>query len=202
MRSSLARRVMLLSLAGGLIVFCLAAKAQTEVRCPTPGTTLKTSTGQEVEFIGDANASVCRVRDVPTGKVHERILGGIFNPSNSNAAKIQSLSPLQLGKSITYDHKGPSVTGEFSSWTYVISVEKYEQVVTPAGVFPCYVILSSEETQRLMGKWERRYWYSPDVGYIIKYEFRTRWGQDPPKLPKDWIMVELKRPPEARAAGK
>jgi hypothetical protein len=197
---------MLMCLAGGLIAFGLTAKAQTEVRCPTPGTTLKTSTGDTVEFIGDAHSSICRVRNIQTGKVHERVLGGALSPTfrviQPNLATVQSLSPLQVGKSVNFDYKGPAVTGEFGSWTYVLSVEKYEPVATSAGVFPCYVILYSEETQRYTGKWERRYWYSPDIGYIIKYEFRTIRGDDPPDPPKNWVLVELKRPPEDRSANK
>ncbi len=84
------------------------------------------------------------------GRVSEKILGGALAPGfrtvQPNLAKVQSLFPLQVGKRVAFDYRGPSVTGEINSWSYVLSVEKYEPVTTSAGVFPCYVILYSEET--------------------------------------------------------
>ena len=186
-----------------LVILCIAifpqsAVAQSgEVRCPAPKTQLKNSIGGTAESLGNAGAFVCRFKNLATGKKDERILGAFDFAApdvQANLDKFRSLIPLQVGKRMSYAYSGASNLGGSGDWSYTISIEKYETITIPVGTFPSFVILQVEQTHASGGRWERRWWYSPLLGHIIKFEFKTVQGNPPPNYPRNWELIEIRTP--------
>jgi len=48
------------------------------------------------------------------------------------------------------------------------------------------------------GLWQRRYWYAPQVGYAVKFEYQAIRGNPPQNYPKDWMLTGLKTAAAAR----
>lgn len=88
--------------------------------------------------------------------------------------------PISVGKSWLYETDGrESNWGNFRLKHY-ITVEAFEEVETPAGKFKAYRIFRDTITAiRREPRGEVRFWYSPEVGQVIK----ARWG----------ILKEFKR---------
>ena len=138
-----------------------------EVRCPTPGAQLTFSDGSHIEAVSGQGNYVCRFKSLKTQKTFDRLFGS-FLPTNplveANAEKFRSLAPFQVGRKITFKNSGASVRGTDGFWFHEVSIERFETVTTAAGTFSAFVILWNEQTSG-GGRWQSRYWYSPDVNY-------------------------------------
>src|SRR5437762_2822619 len=80
---------------------------------------------------------------------------------------------------------------------------------TPPGTFSVFVILYDQQSPQFNhGRWQYRYWYSPDVNHVVKFEYRPLRGDLPPNYPKNWELTAYTSPsaqpsrtgPEAAAA--
>jgi hypothetical protein len=158
-----------------------------QVRCPAPGVRFVFSNSDAVLIsVQDVGNHACRYRSGVTGTSFERIL--TFNLSSEivrdNADRIRSIIPLQVGHKTSFHHSGGRLH-------YELSVESYEEAVTPVGRFPAFVLLyreiglTSPSTQH-----ERRWWYAPSIGYAVKYEYRAVQGA-PAAGPRNWELVEI-----------
>jgi hypothetical protein len=131
-----------------------------------------------------------------TGQTFDRLLAAFAASAptvKANAGKFATLDPLQVGKSITYETSGASNSGSDGAWTYKVSIERFENVSTPAGKFPSYVILSVENSFSAGGsRLERRWWYSPTVGHIVKFEYKLISGIPPKPYPSNWHLSDLR----------
>lgn len=166
-----------------------------EAHCPKPGTQFTYSDGGRIEAVSDQGNYVCRFKSLKTQKTFDRLLGA-FLPTGPHAEKIRSLAPFEVGHKISFENSGPDVLGGDGFWFHGISIERFETIVTPAGTFSAYVILSDDQAvQSSHGRWQRRYWYSPDVSHVVKFEYLTLQGAPPPKYPRNWELTAYKPPP-------
>src|SRR6266404_1939589 len=195
----MARRV--LCTCPGLILVAQATAAQSgEVRCTSTGTQLSFSEGTTVESLGDAVGFICRFNNARTARGFDRILGHLDLSSpliKANLDRIRTLIPLQVGKGISFVGTGADNLGGNGTWSYSISVEKYEAVVTPAGTLQSFLILWVEQSFGSGGKWERRWWYSPQVGYAVQVEFKTTHGNPPKPYPPNYQLTTIRLPQSA-----
>ncbi len=172
------------------------ANAQTgEFQCPPTNAVLRFSTGSSLESAGEAGQYICRFKNVRTGKLTDVLLGAFspaVEPIKGNLAKIQSLVHFQVGRSVTFESSGAGDRGfDDGAWHVTLSVEKMEQVTVPAGTFLAYVVLYDEQSGRAGGRWQRRYWYAPQIGgYAVRYEYQAIRGRAPAKYPQPWTLVE------------
>jgi hypothetical protein len=72
-------------------------------------------------------------------------------------------------------------------------VEKCERTTVPAGTFDAFVILFVEQLFDGNGLWEHRWWYAPEVGYVVNSKYRAIRGTPPRRVPSDWYVVEIKK---------
>ena len=175
------------------------ALAEGQLHCPATGTQLSFSDGGAIESLGEVSDSICRFKNRQTSATYERILGA-FVPTaaiiKTNMQKIRSLIPLKVGKRVTFETSGASNLGGDGAWQYTLLIEKAETIVTPAGTLATFVLLYQEQTFGSGGKWERRYWYSPEVGHVVKFEFKTIHGSPPKPYPSNWTLTEVRAPGE------
>ncbi len=108
-------------------------------------------------------------------------------------AELRSLIPLQVGKKVSFQYAAADDRGANVTWTITVSVEKYEQVTTPAGTWSCFVMLQTDQILAGTGTWEYRWWYCPDIRYLAKFEFRTVQGHPPKDTPRNSYLVEMVR---------
>jgi hypothetical protein len=192
MRRALYGSITLLSIAWSTATL---AQEPVVIRCPDVGTKFRVSPSNvTIEVIEDLGAGICRYRNAANGRDFTQFVE--FNvkakPIESNLEKIRSLSPLQVGKSVSFTYSGPATRGTDGAWTYTVAVEKFETVKVPAGDFPAYVILYDERGFGGGGRWQSRWWYSPVVRYPVQFEYLTLRGNPPPSYPKDWKLGEVK----------
>lgn len=188
-------------LLGLLLAFGSAASESAaqagEIRCPTPGTRLTFSYGGHIEAVSDQGNYVCRFKNLNTWKTFDSLFGS-FLPTGPlikpNVDKFRSLAPFQVGRKMTFDASGASVRGTDGFWINEISIERFEKVTTAAGTFSAFVILWDERTFARHGRWQSRYWYSPDVNYTVKYEYGALRGHPPPNYPKNWELTAYTTP--------
>jgi hypothetical protein len=181
-------------LVAGSIAIPSAAKSG-EIHCPTPGTQFTYSDGGRIEAVSDQGNYVCRFKSLKTQKTFDRLLGG-FVPTGPYQEKIRSLAPFEVGHKISYRNSGPDVLGGDGFWFHDVSIERFEQVATPAGTFSAFVILDDDQSiQSSHGRWQHRYWYSPDVSHVVKFEYLTLQGAPPPKYPHNWELTGYKPAP-------
>lgn len=167
------------------------------VDCPAPGTQFTFSDGARIEAIDDQGSYVCRFKSLKTLKTFDRLLG-VFNTTGPDADRLRSLLPLQVGRRVSFSTSGASVVGSDGFWFQTVSVERAENVVTPAGTFPAFVILSENQSvQGSHGLWQYRYWYAPEIGHVVKFEFLTVHGNPPPNYPKRWELTAYAPVPSA-----
>jgi hypothetical protein len=79
---------------------------------------------------------MCRFKDLRTGRTFERMVGAILASApimQPHLAELRSLIPLQVGKKVSFQYTAADDRGANVTWTITVSVEKYEQVTTPAG---------------------------------------------------------------------
>jgi hypothetical protein len=190
-------------LLGVLLIFGSAAgesAAQSgDVHCPAKGTQLIFSDGGRIEAVGDQGNYVCRFKSMTTEKKFDRLFGA-FLPTGPNADQIRSLAPFVVGHKISFTNSGADVRGGDGFWFHDIVIERFENVTTKAGTFPSFVILEDDrEMLSSHGEWQRRYWYAPDVGFVVKFEYLTLRGSPPPNYPKAWELTAF-RPAAAQPA--
>jgi hypothetical protein len=175
-----------------LVVGSVAHEAGAQVgtiHCPPAGTRLTFSDGGRIEAVSDQGNYVCRFRSLKTFKPFDRLFG-VFLPTGPNANQIRSLAPLEVGHKISFSNSGPDVLGGDGFWFHDIVIERFEKVTSAAGTFDAFVILYDDRAlQSSHGRWQRRYWYSPDVADVVKFQFLTLSGSPPPKYPKDWELT-------------
>lgn len=180
----------------GLVLIGLAglsapAAAQTSpAPCPAPKTKLKLSDGDTIEAMADLGGGVCRFKNLRTGKSFDRILGA-FLSNDPNFARARALIPLEVGKKVTFQLTGADDKGIQTNWINTLAVEKYEKTETPAGTFDAFVILYRQQLFAGGGAWERRFWYSPEVGYVVNSKYTMVQGTPPRHVPPNWYVVEV-----------
>lgn len=81
---------------------------------------------------------------------------------------VEVLWPLRVGNSTSYVY-----TSEGDEYSVMITVVGTESVTVPAGTFDTYVV--SYDSRATEGDWtgKGRYWWSPQVGWLVKYEWVT-----------------------------
>jgi hypothetical protein len=186
-------------LAGVLLIFGSvaheAAAQSGEVHCPAKGTQLTFSDAERIEAVSDEGNYVCRFKSLSTEKKFDRLFG-VFLPTGPNADQIRSLAPFEVGRKISFTNSGADVRGGDGFWFHDIVIERFENVVTDAGTFPSFVILEDDrEMLSSHGEWQRRYWYAPDVGFVVKFEYLTLRGSPPPNYPKNWELTAYRPGP-------
>lgn len=160
-----------------------------EIHCPTPGTRFTFSDGGRIEAVADQGNDICRFRSLKTFKPYDRLFG-IFVPTGPNANQIRSLAPFEVGHKVSFTNSGADVLGGDGFWFHDVSIERFEKVTTTAGTFGAFVILYDDRSmQSSHGWWQRRFWYSPDVSQMVKFEFLTLNGTPPPHYPKSWELT-------------
>jgi hypothetical protein len=180
-------------LLGILLVFGFVAResaAQSgEVQCPKPGTRLTFSDGGQIEAVSDEGNYVCRFKSLKTQKTFDRLFGA-FAPTGPNANQIRSLAPFKVGRKVSFTNSGADVRGGDGFWFHEVAIERFEDVVTDAGTFRSFVILYDDQAiQSSHGRWQRRYWYSPEMNFVVKFQYLTLHGNPPPNYPKDWELT-------------
>ena len=170
-----------------------SARAQNaEVICPAPGTVFTFTDTSGVEALSGGGAPICRFRNVNGGQQLDLFLGAFSTGSpivHANAAALMTLLPLQVGKTA-------QLTRPALGWQATVSIEKYETVAVPVGRLACFVILWTEPSGQ--GKWERRWWYCPALGFVAKYSAKFEvvggGGGSPPSYPASWELVQVRVP--------
>ena len=115
-------------------------------------------------------------KSLRTEKKFDRLFGA-FVPTGPHANQIRSLAPFEVGHKISFTNSGADVLGGDGFWFHDVIIERFENVVTDAGTFPSFVILQDDrEMLSSHGEWQRRYWYAPDVGFVVKFEYLTLRG--------------------------
>jgi len=158
--------------------------------CPAPKTTLRFQDGDTIQATADLGGGVCRFKNLRTGRSFERILGA-FLSNDPNFERARGLVPLQVGKKVTFQLTGADDKGIQTNWLNTLAVEKYEKTQTPAGAFDAFVILYRQQLFAGGGAWERRFWYSPEVGYVVNSKYTMIQGTPPRHVPSDWYVVEV-----------
>src|SRR5436305_392840 len=169
-----------------------------EVHCPTPGTQLTFSNGNRIEAVSDQGNYVCRFKSLKTEKTFDSLFGA-FTPTapdvQANAEKFRSLAPFQVGRKLGYSTSGAGRRGADGIWFQEVLIERFEKVTTPAGTFSVFVILYDQQSPQFNhGRWQYRYWYSPDVNHVVKFEYRPLRGDLPPNYPKNWELTAYTSP--------
>jgi hypothetical protein len=166
-----------------------AAAQSGDIHCPTPGSRFTFSDGGRIEAVADEGNDICRFRSLKTFKTFDRLFG-VFLPTGPNAQQIRSLAPFAVGHKVSFTNSGADVLGGDGFWFHDVAIERFENVTTTAGTFGAFVILYDDQSmQSSHGRWQRRFWYSPDVSQVVKFEFLTLNGSPPPNYPKSWELT-------------
>jgi hypothetical protein len=174
-----------------MLVMAAPATAQTSnAPCPALKTKLRLTDGNTIEAIKDLGGGVCRFKSQKDGKTFERILGA-FLSNDPNFERTRGLVPLEVGKKLEFQVSGADDKGQPTNWLNTLAVEKYEKTTSPAGTFDAFVILSQTRLFSGGGTWERRFWYAPDVGYVVNSKYTMVQGTPPRRVPSDWYVVEI-----------
>jgi hypothetical protein len=161
-----------LAVALALAAFASPASGQTmEFGCPNPGTTFTYDSGTNVVARGQDGMD-CKMEIVSVAPFKVRALL-IANPSPDGAdtsafiaaLRPERLWPLKVGNTIEASY---STGGR--SWTYVLSVARYEKRMGPGdALFDTFVVEMNEQGadgQRSIS----RYWVSPVEKYVIRFD--------------------------------
>jgi hypothetical protein len=182
----------------GVVVLWVAnAGAQTsDGACPFPKTVLSLSGGDKIEAVRDMGDGVCQFKNQRTAKSFERLVGAFLlsDPMvKDHIDELRTLVPLQVGKKVAFQKTGADDKGNMVTWQESFSIENYEKMETPAGTFDTFVILWTEQIQNKTGTWEHRWWYSPEVGYVVRHRFQTVQGHPPVNTPGEWYVVSVEK---------
>jgi hypothetical protein len=163
--------------------------------CPPPGTVIETSLGGKLTFLPSADP-ICNYQGARglTYTTWRVIWSSSSKLVKKYSSELSRLWPLKVGKeeTVSWGDGGPV-------WTFTYKVLREEKIQIPAGQFDTFVL---EVEERALGNnWHRsydRFWYSPEVGFFIKREYRVESGiNQNPNPPQDWEATAV-RLPEAR----
>lgn len=167
---------------------CLGAAAQTaEFKCPKPGTTIETATGERVVWIGqEANYCTRQVKTRTGDEFPDRWYSPVFslraNQSQAAADQLKpwTLWPLSVGKKITgrFDGVGSNPGFGQGTWLQTITVDAYEKITTKLGTFDAFVVTRSEEALSHRYRLTHRTWYAPAIGLPIKTTITDNQGRN------------------------
>ncbi|WP_448189372.1 TapB family protein [Azospirillum sp. sgz301742] len=186
------RLALLLVLALGACQTSGASGSQTAgltLRCPEPGTLVRTSTGGTLEFKGN-DGPVCLYTS--GGKPSRRVLGLWSADNPSSAAATRALQPFELrvGNSVRFVTTGATPDEDETSLTNVFTVERTERVTVPAGSFDAVVINWNQRSARGY-EHDYRMWYAPEIGTIVKAQPEHKAGT--PGSYRPWEATEVRR---------
>lgn len=146
-----------------------------EFRCPAPHTEIGFRSGSARVFAAADGAS-CRYESA--GEV---LPITTFGTDAAAAGTLQRLWPLSVGKEVSFSTA--TTTGGSGAATYeTYRVVAHELITVAAGSFDCFVIErdATITTPRAARSFERsKYWYAPEVGYVVKVVRETRGRSDP-----------------------
>jgi hypothetical protein len=162
----------------GLTLLAGAASAQTmEFGCPKPGTTFTFDSGTSMTARGQDGMD-CSMQFVGGSSFKVRAL--LFaNPAPDGsdisaflaAVKPERLWPLEIGKTIEASYKSGG-----RSWSYVLTVAKYEKRTGPGdALFDAFLIEMNEQGeqgQRSVSRW----WVSPVEKYVLRFDWSNSSG--------------------------
>jgi len=167
-------RMLLRSLSFALAMTALAGTAAAQTMafaCPAPGTTFVFDSGTNIVARGQEGMD-CKMEIVGGAPFKVRGLL-IANPSADGAntssliaaLRPERLWPLKVGNKIEASY---SVGGR--SWTYVLTVARYEKRIGPGEAqFDTFVVEMNElgaDGQRSISRW----WVSPLEKYVIRFD--------------------------------
>jgi hypothetical protein len=144
-----------------------------EFRCPSPGTTIKTSTGSQLRF-GEANGLRCAYTDENGAKREQNAL---FSDAvgRLSTRELERLWPMKVGTIVTFNlmdntPKGANDRLTQRSYEETFIVTRQERVTVPAGAFDTFVIEWREKGVSVTNKTEAliTLWYAPRLGYVVK----------------------------------
>ena len=165
------------------LVACAAD--QKEFHCPKSGTVIEyTGTGGTIVF-GGADGMWC-TGTLEKGQSWRRyavLAGADASWSGFIENHVERIWPLQLGKEIRFTFQGRSsrVSGGVDADTpfwYAerIVVARKEKLTVPAGTFDTWVIGDHQDVSRGRVVALRTYWYAPEIGFAIKYNYHITQG--------------------------
>ncbi|HUA53487.1 MAG TPA: hypothetical protein VMB81_15055 [Candidatus Sulfotelmatobacter sp.] len=187
---------------GGIL---LSAVAQAEdFKCPTPGLALRYSDGGLLRY--DGRDGFWCMRSRLNGKPFASELGHVAFYYRDRASgnefdkwlnAVAELWPIAPGKSVSFIYQdvegGDNAGSQRNSFIYArdVSVEPPRQITVPAGTFTVYPIVDIlRGTGGNYHRSSRTYYYAPDLGANVKFEYRLISGGQV-NQPKPWEVVEV-----------
>lgn len=147
----------------------------TEFRCPSAGTVVRTSAGQQYTFT-QANGMKCGYYD-QYGTARERYALFADGLGKSARSDLDRLWPLTIGKRIEFDvidtSAGQDPWGETraqaKNYHESFEIVRQQSVTVPAGTFDTFVV-EWREKQMSPGGGEAlvTFWYAPQTGYFVR----------------------------------
>jgi hypothetical protein len=138
-------------------------------KAPPIGTRVYLDTGGSLQVAAVTGRTI---HTVNASSREEDWVGSFFIPGNAadsfDRALVESIWPLQTGKSVTFQISRTAPDGAKRAWEETITVVREEDITTEAGQFRTVVV---EMRQRsLTGIYESLMtrWYAPEVGFIVK----------------------------------
>jgi len=146
-----------------------------EFRCPSAGTVVRTSAGQQYTFT-QANGIRCGYTD-ENGAARERYALFADGLAKSARSDLDALWPLRIGKRIEFDvidvSAGQDPYGDSralaKNYRESFEIVQQQSVTVPAGTFDTFVV-EWREKQMSVGGGEAliTLWYAPRTGYFVK----------------------------------
>jgi hypothetical protein len=155
------------------------------LHCPAPGSSMISSTGRRTNFIG-SDGIIC---DVEFGGRKIKTIAGLWwfdQPGAPEAVEsFRAMMPIK-GSNIRFAAPGNAACPT-CVWYETISIEGTETVTVAAGTFKTVIFKWNETGEgHDHNIW---WWYSPDVGYVIKQKVKYIGGKIGKKV--DWEATEL-----------
>jgi len=163
-------------------------------RCPDQGTVIKTSSGRSLEVEG-ASGFACKL----SNQFGEFVQYAGFASGDAKEAvreAAEHLWPISIGKETTAQYTGSGDSGTQN--TNVVYWRKFkvvaaEPISVRAGTFNAYRVEVEESSNSDSYHDRATYWWSPELGYIVKYRFIVLRGVNH-NSPKDWEVVNVIKP--------
>jgi hypothetical protein len=161
-------------------------------RCPVAGVVIKTSTGNSLESEG-ASGNSCKFM----GNRGEFSQYAGFSAGNANA-KVHNAAaaiwPLKVGNKSSAQFDSENVASDNILYWQEFKVAAFEPVTVRAGTFQAFRIESEQSNIKANGYHDKgTYWWSPDVGYIVKYTFEVLKGHNS-NANQNWEAVIIEQP--------
>ncbi len=144
-----------------------------KLSCPTPGTTISFDSGVVVVARGkEGNDCLMDTVGGPSFRAHALIMQNPGPDGSDTSALIASIRPerlwpLQVGKRIEAKHSSSK-----GSWNYVLTVARTQQLEGPGGALQdTYLIEMTEQATNSPYRSVSRWWISPKLGYLLRFDF-------------------------------